>query len=89
MEEFKRLHTLGHYFNVHSQLISPKEAQKLSPILDPNAFYGGIYSPTDGHVDPTSYCNALIKGGIANGGQVLVTIQLVLPRLIGCVNVDI
>ncbi|KAH1022196.1 hypothetical protein HUJ04_011627 [Dendroctonus ponderosae] len=70
MEEFKRLHTLGHYFNVHSQLITPKEAAKLSPILDPNAFYGAVYSPTDGHADPTSYCSALIKGGIANGGQV-------------------
>ncbi|XP_066146698.1 sarcosine dehydrogenase, mitochondrial [Euwallacea fornicatus] len=70
LEEYKRLHTLGHYFKVESQLISPKEAQSLCPILDPNAFYGALYSPTDGYTDPTMYCNALIKGGIANGGQV-------------------
>ncbi|CAH1128501.1 unnamed protein product [Ceutorhynchus assimilis] len=70
LEEYKRLHTLGHYFNIDSQLISPNEAHKLSPILDPKSFYGALYSPTDGYVDPTMYCNALIKGAIANGGQV-------------------
>lgn len=56
-----------------SQLISPKEAQNLSSILDPHSFFGALYSPTDGYADPTLYCNALIKAGTANGGQVLVS----------------
>ncbi|KAL1506279.1 hypothetical protein ABEB36_005671 [Hypothenemus hampei] len=70
LEEYKRLHTLGHYFNVHSRLLSPKEAQQICPILDPKAFYGALYSPPDGYIDPTLYCNALIKAAVANGGQV-------------------
>ncbi|XP_050296720.1 sarcosine dehydrogenase, mitochondrial [Anthonomus grandis grandis] len=69
-EEYKRLHTLGHCFNIESQLITPKDAQRIAPILNPGSFYGALYTPTDGYVDPSMYCNALIKGGVANGGQV-------------------
>ncbi|XP_030759999.1 sarcosine dehydrogenase, mitochondrial isoform X2 [Sitophilus oryzae] len=70
LEEYKRLHTLGHYFNIESQLISPKEAQKLCPILEPTSFYGALYSPTDGYIDPTLYTNALLKAATTNGGKV-------------------
>ncbi|KAF7276911.1 hypothetical protein GWI33_009661, partial [Rhynchophorus ferrugineus] len=69
-EEYKRLHTLGHYFNIESQLLSPRDTQKLCPILEPTSFYGALYSPSDGFVDPTMYTNALMKGGTANGGQI-------------------
>lgn len=69
MEEYKRFHTLGHYFNIDSQLISPSEAQKLCPILDPKSFYGALYSPEDGYTDPSMYCASLSKGAKNFGGQ--------------------
>ncbi|KAJ8919613.1 hypothetical protein NQ315_002235 [Exocentrus adspersus] len=68
MEEYKRIHTLGHYFNIENHLVSPNEAQKLCPMLNPKAFTGALWIPTDGYTDPSTYCSALIKGATTNGG---------------------
>lgn len=65
------MHTLGHFFNIDSQLITPSDAQKLAAILDPKAFIGALYSPGDGYADPTGYVNALVKGAVQNGGQLI------------------
>ncbi|KAJ8975141.1 hypothetical protein NQ317_015275, partial [Molorchus minor] len=70
LEEYKRLHTLGHFYNIESHIISPKEAQKLSPILDPKSFYGALWSPGDGFTDPSMYCSSLVKGATTSGGLV-------------------
>jgi sarcosine dehydrogenase len=71
MQEYKRLHTFGHFFNIESHVIAPSEAAKLSPILDPKKFKGALYSPGDGCTDPSMYCAALIKGANTRGGQVI------------------
>nr|XP_968443.1 PREDICTED: sarcosine dehydrogenase, mitochondrial [Tribolium castaneum] len=71
IQEYKRLHTFGHFFNIESHIISPQEASKLSPMLDPNKFKGALYSPGDGFTDPSMYCAALIKGATTKGGQVI------------------
>ncbi|XP_057662190.1 sarcosine dehydrogenase, mitochondrial [Diorhabda carinulata] len=70
LEEYKRLHTLGHLLNLESHIISPTEAQKLSPILEPKSFYGALWSPNDGYCDPSMYCSALLKGAKNRGGKV-------------------
>lgn len=70
IKEYKRLQTLGHFFGIESQWLSPAEATKLSPILDPKSFLGALYSPGDGIIDPTMYCNALLKGATTRGCQV-------------------
>ncbi|CAH0561302.1 unnamed protein product [Brassicogethes aeneus] len=71
LEEYKRLHTLGHFFNIESRIISPAEAQKLAPILNPKAFVGALYTPTDGFTDPTMYCSALAKGAKNNKATII------------------
>ncbi|XP_072386049.1 sarcosine dehydrogenase, mitochondrial [Diabrotica undecimpunctata] len=70
LEEYKRFHTLGHLLNIESHIISPTEANKLASILDPKSFYGALWSPSDGHCDPSMYCAALIKGAKNRGAQV-------------------
>lgn len=70
MEEFKRMHTLGHYFNIESHLVSPNEAQKICTVLDPKVIRGAIWIPSDGYTEPSMYCAALIKGATTNGGVV-------------------
>lgn len=70
VKEYKRLQTLGHFFGIESQWLSAAEAAKLSPILNTKSFLGALYSPGDGSLDPTSYCNALLKGATARGCQV-------------------
>lgn len=72
VKEYKRLQTLGHFFGVDSQWLSPADAAKLSPILNPKSFQGALFSPSDGSMDPSMYCTALLKGATARGCQVCI-----------------
>ncbi|XP_017784647.1 PREDICTED: sarcosine dehydrogenase, mitochondrial [Nicrophorus vespilloides] len=69
IQEYQRLHTLGHFFGIESQLLNPEEVVKLSPALDPNDFTAALYSPGDGVIDPSQFCSSLIKGATMNGGK--------------------
>lgn len=70
MEEYSRLMTAGRSFGIDSRLVSPEEAQKLFPPLDPKSFLGALYSPGDGTVDPNNLCTALTKSATTGGAKV-------------------
>lgn len=61
LDEYKRLATLGHAVGIENSIITPEETQKIFPLLDPKAFYGALYSPGDGVVDPSMQCTALTR----------------------------
>lgn len=49
----------GRYLGMDDlELISPKEAQELFPLLDTQYFLGAMWDPVEGHVDPTGVTNA-------------------------------
>ena len=49
----------GRYLGMDElEMISPKEAQELFPLLDPSYFVGAMWDPIEGHVDPTGVTNA-------------------------------
>ena len=49
----------GRYLGMDElEMISPKEAQELFPLLDPQYFLGAMWDPVEGHVDPTGVTNA-------------------------------
>lgn len=64
------MHTIGHYFGIESHIIPASEAVKLHSLLNPKSFTFALYCPSDGCLDPTMLCNALIKGATKNGGKV-------------------
>lgn len=68
-----RLHTLGKAMGIPSQILSPEEAQKIFPILDPSVFKMALYAPEDGTIDPAMACNALVKVATKNGGKVSIS----------------
>ena len=70
VEEYQRLHTIGHFFGIDSQILSPTDTVRLSPILNKHNFTASLYSPGDGNVDPSLLCSALIKGATSKGGKV-------------------
>lgn len=41
--------------------------QNIFPLINPNAFLAGLYSPTDGVVDPAMLCTALTKAAARHG----------------------
>lgn len=49
----------GRYLGMDElEMISPREAQELFPLLEPKHFLGAMWDPVEGHVDPTGVTNA-------------------------------
>ncbi|KAK4886912.1 hypothetical protein RN001_003183 [Aquatica leii] len=71
LREYRRLNTIGKYFNIDSQIISSVEASKLHPLLNPNSFTSALYSPNDGRIDPSMFCAAIAKGASKYGGKIV------------------
>ncbi len=45
---------LCRYFDGDLEMVSPEQIAKLHPFLDITGVVGGMYSKTDGNIDPTS-----------------------------------
>lgn len=69
-----RLHTLGKAMGIPSQVLSPEEAQKIVPILDPSVFKMALYAPQDGTIDPAMTCNTLTKAAMRMSAKVNYTL---------------
>lgn len=67
LAEYERLWTLGRYYGIDSQMVTPQETLDLYPIISVDDVYGAMYSPTDGTIDPagvvTQYKKAATKLG--------------------------
>lgn len=70
LAEYKRFAETGKYFGIESHVLSPSEVKKVHPLLRVDDIYGGVYSPGDGTIDPTSICNAYAKAAKKYGGGV-------------------
>jgi glycine/D-amino acid oxidase-like deaminating enzyme len=71
MEETKRLVGMARSFGVPMELISPKEAQDMFPLMDIKGVVGAAYTPNDGSIDPTGLTNALAAGAKNRGAKIL------------------
>ncbi len=52
MDFLRMAQARGRYLGMDLELITPKEAQDVFPLLDPQYFVGALYDPVEGHVDP-------------------------------------
>ena len=66
----KGLVAKGRYLGIEAELISPKEAHALMPLLDPAHFVGGMHTLADGHVDPSGVTQAYAKAARKLGAQI-------------------
>ncbi len=69
MEELKRLVGLARSFGMPLELIGPREAQELFPLMSLDGVLGAVYLPTDGRVDPSGLTMALAAGAKAQGAR--------------------
>lgn len=67
LHEIARLVSLGKVFGVDAHMVSPEEAGRLFPLLDPKTIVGGAFIPGDGTINPVDLTNAFAKGA-RNGG---------------------
>jgi 4-methylaminobutanoate oxidase (formaldehyde-forming) len=69
-EDLKRMVGMAQSFGVPMDLISPKEAFDLFPIMSLEGVTGAAYTPNDGVIDPTGLTNALAKGAKLRGARI-------------------
>ena len=70
MEEIKRLVGMAGSFGVPMELVSPKEAQDMFPLMSLDGVVGAAYTPNDGVIDPTGLTNALATGAKSRGARI-------------------
>lgn len=70
MDEYKRLHTIGKFFDIESSVLSPAETKELYPLMNVDDVYGTLYSPGDGTVEPAEYVTTLSKAAKKRGARI-------------------
>ncbi|HUH50047.1 MAG TPA: FAD-dependent oxidoreductase, partial [Mycoplana sp.] len=71
MKEFRRSATTARSFGMEMDLLTPKEAQALFPIMTLDGVEGATYIASDGYVDPASLCQALAAGARKRGVKIV------------------
>lgn len=54
-------------WGIPCELITPKQCQKLCPMLNVEDIIGGLWIPGDGVGDPHLFCMSLMREAVANG----------------------
>jgi dimethylglycine dehydrogenase len=70
MDFLRMAQARGRYLGMELDLITPREAQDLFPLLDPQYFVGALYDPVEGHVDPSGVTLAYAKCAQMAGAQI-------------------
>ncbi len=68
--EVKRQATTAHSFGLEMELLTPKEAQELWPLMEISDVVGAAYLPTDGQINPSDITRALAKGARMAGAKI-------------------
>ena len=70
LDNIRMMHSRGKYLGLDMEMISPAEALKLNPLLDPAEFIGAIWRKDGGHVDPNGVTQAYVIAARKAGAEV-------------------
>jgi sarcosine dehydrogenase len=70
MEELRRSAAMAKTFGLPMELISPREACDLFPVMEKKGVVGAAFLPTDGQIDPSGVTYALAKGARDRGAEI-------------------
>ncbi|MCF6302016.1 MAG: FAD-dependent oxidoreductase [Devosiaceae bacterium] len=68
--EVRRQATTAHSFGLEMELLTPKEAQELWPLMNVDDVVGAAFMPTDGQANPSDITQALARGARMAGAQI-------------------
>jgi sarcosine dehydrogenase len=69
--EVKRAATMAKSFGLAMEIIGPKEAEALFPLMSTEGVLAAAFLPSDGYVDPASVAQALAKGARMEGAKII------------------
>ncbi|MCH1522726.1 MAG: FAD-dependent oxidoreductase [Arenicellales bacterium] len=70
-EELKRGASMASCFGLEVEVVSPKEALELYPIMSTKDLVGAVFLPRDGQTNPTDTTQALARGAREKGVRIL------------------
>ncbi len=59
------------YMGLETEIVTPEEIRKLSPITNTDGIIGGLYDPLDGHLDPSGTTHAYAKAARMGGAEIV------------------
>ena len=66
----KSMHSKGRYLGMDTEIISPAEAKKIMPLINPEHFVGGLHNTYEGHLDPYGTTWAYAKAAKKQGAEI-------------------
>ncbi len=81
MEELRRSAAMAKTFGLPMELISPKEAWDLFPVMNRKGIVGAAFLPTDGQIDPSGVTYALAQGAKHRGAIFYTDTRVIQIRL--------
>lgn len=75
-EELQRVYTQGKSYGFDIHLVSPDEAARLFPLLNPDGVYGATWTPSDGYVDPNQLTWSFLTGARAAGVRIVQNVRV-------------
>ena len=67
----KSARAMHRHMGLDTELITPEEIRKLSPITNTEGVLGGLYDPLDGHLDPSGTTHAYAKAAQMQGAEII------------------
>ena len=70
MEWLKMAHGRARYLGLDTELISPKEAKQLLPLIEERYFVGAMVDRADGNLDPSGTTHAYARSAVIGGAEI-------------------
>jgi len=71
MDFLKSARAMHRHMGLDTELVTPAEIRKLSPITNTDGILGALYDPLDGHLDPSGTTRAYAKAAQLQGAEII------------------
>ena len=71
MDYLKSARAMHRHMGLNTELVTPEEIRKLSPITNTDGVLGALYDPLDGHLDPSGTTHAYAKAAQMQGAEIV------------------
>ncbi len=71
MDFLKAARAMHRHMGLDTELVTPEEIKKLSPITNTEGILGALYDPLDGHLDPSGTTHAYAKAAQMQGAEIV------------------
>ena len=76
-EELKRGASMAKCFGLEVEVISPREARELYPLLNIDDLVGAVFLPKDGQTNPIDVTQAMAKGAKMRGAKIFENVKVI------------